>query len=703
MSDLQAPRTASAVAIEVLTTAFERAPVGVGVCDEDGRFVAVNESLATLLERPTNALVGRPFLTFVHPDERAASLACYFASVVAAAGDKPQNPAHGQLRCVTGSGGVVWLSASWTITAPDRNGHQYGVVHLRDVTEQHEFRQQLAEAQRRFELAFNCAPIGIAMVGAEGQFLQTNRALQVMLGYTEAELLERTFSEVSHPAERAASVAVFHQLLVGEIDVHESVKSYLHRDGHTVHARRVAAAARRPDGQADYLLVQIEDITAERHATDRLTELQVRDRITGLATAASLSLHLELSQAPRSLVLLQIEDLPRLTSALGHAEANQLLRQLANRLAACSRDGDVLARVSDSEFAVVLEDASGDAGASLAARLSGDLAQPIITDHAATTVSVRIGLDADPEGTRPLNALLQRAGLAAQSPDESQPRTWARFKPAMLTSSARELALEADLRRALDDHELHLAYQPIIAVADGRIAAVEALSRWNHPALGPIPAGEFIAIAERSTSMSTLTRWALTTACTDLARWQSDLASADELAVAVNISALTFANPDFPSLVDECLNRAEVSAERLILEITETAAANADQSFVHNANRLRERGIRIALDDFGAGYSSLTRLARLPITELKLDRALTDPELNPNVARALLSATIDLATDLGLTLVAEGIETREQLDLLRTSGCPYAQGHLLAVPQSADEVWRLLHRAGPPGAEVSDA
>jgi PAS domain S-box-containing protein len=413
------------VAAEVLRTAFERAPVGVGVCDEDGRFVAVNESLAALLGEPVTAIIGRPFLTFVHPQERAAALACYFASVVAAAGEPKPPAAHAELRCVTGEDAVVWLAASWTITGPDPDGHQYGVVHLRDVTEHRAVQEQLARAQHLFELAFDCAPIGIAVVGPDGRFLHANRALQVMLGYSETDLLQRSFAELIDPAERDNSLAVFDQLLTGELEVHESVKRYLHRDGHTVHARRFATAARQPDGQADYLLIQIEDITAERHSTDRLTDLHIRDRVTGLGTAASLALQIELSPAPRTLVLIGVDDPARLTATRDAADLNDLVGRLADRLAARCRHGELVARVGDAELAVVLDHADPAAGSVLAARLRDDLARPIRTGDGASTICARVGVDTDPTGTRPLSALLHHARLAAQATcDNAQSRTF---------------------------------------------------------------------------------------------------------------------------------------------------------------------------------------------------------------------------------------------------------------------------------------
>jgi PAS domain S-box-containing protein len=670
----------------VLETAFLQAPVGVGVCDRDGRFIAVNTALAHLLGRPAARIVGRPFLTFVHPQERAASLAAYFESVVAAASAPIRRAAHAELRCLTGDGDVVWLAVSWIITAPDDAGDQVGIVHLTDVTERREVERQLGRAQQRFELAFEHAPIGIAVVGADGRMLQVNRALQTMLGYQGTELLQRGFVEICHPDERPDALALLQQLVRGEVDVHESLRRYLHRDGHIIRARRVVAAARQPDGQIDHLLVQVENITAQRRSRPPLRA--PRDGVTGLATRKVLALQLELSaNIPRSLVLVQLPDLPHLT-ATPDGESEQLLAHVAAVLTRCSRNGDLVARVDAREFAIVVEDADANTGPALANRVRGALANPIVTEHGTTTLTVLVRVASDPAGTRHLDGLLHEARHPATPiPASAGLRRAASRRPSSghgdsLTASARDLALQADLDRALHEQDLRLVYQPIIALADGSMRSVEALSRWRHPALGPVAPAEFIAIAERGPAIHTLTQWALQTACADLAVWQARYPAAAQLSVAVNVSVQSFEMLDFPQQVADCLATTGLDPQHLILEITESAAAESATSFIDNAARLRGLGIGIALDDFGTGHSSLARIARLPLTELKLDQSLIGPASNEATAAAVLRAVVNLTADLGLGLVAEGVETPGQLELLYRCHCPHAQGNLLAPAQS---------------------
>ncbi|MDT5259426.1 MAG: hypothetical protein QOD10_4506, partial [Mycobacterium sp.] len=652
---------------------------------------------ARLLGLDRDEIVGRPFIRFVHPDHRSAGLAWYFASVVAAAAQPGRDAEHGELRCVTGDGSLLWIAVSWTITSPDSSGSQYAIVHMRDVTEHRAVQRELAAVRRRVEIAFDSAPIGNALIGADGRIVQANAALRSTLGYSDAEFRELTFADISHPDDRAGAVITFERLRSGELEVHETIKRYLHRDGHIIYARRVAAAARQPDGTAEYVLLQIEDITAERLAVAQLDQMTVRDQLTELATREFLARQLQLSRTPHTVVLIELDDPARMTSSLGRSGTDQLLVTVAQRLRSCCRDDDIIARLGDTEFAILLQEARPGAGRAVATRIRDAFSTPIHTQHAATTITAHVGIATDTGGTERLDTLLQQANLAAQTNKTSRRESWTTFHPAMLTASARRLALESDLRSAIAAGELSLQYQPIVDLTDGTIHSVEALSRWHHDALGAIAPDEFIPLAERSVLIDELTSWSLRTGCADLARWRARHPTAQHLAVAVNVSILSLAQPGFPTIVADCLTDNGIPPERLILEITETALAKADGATITNAHLIRKSGVRLAIDDFGAGYSSLSRLARLPITELKLDSALirAHTATDYTFAAAALRAAVGIAADLNLTLVAEGIETQTQLDLLRQYGCTQAQGYLLGRPQSADTLEPNL--ATPPG------
>lgn len=668
----------------ILVKAFSHAPVGVGITDADGRFVAVNDELARLLDRPMEHIVGRPFLTFVHPEERAASLAGYFVSVVAAVSQRATRPGHAELRCLTGRGSEAWFAVTWTITEPDSDDVQYGIVHMTDVTERREVQRRLARAEQAFQLAFDCAPIGIAVVNRDGRLLQVNRALVSMLGYEQAELAGAGVASIFHPGERRRTLDAIERLLSGELDMNESVRRLQHRDGHTVQARCILASARDPDGAFGHLLIQVENLNRQESKPDRLDLLQLRDRVTGLPTEQVMAAQVALTWGiPRSLVLIGLADLPGADETLS-AGREEVLNQLARIFTTSCRDGDLLARVSDHEFAIVVEDAGPRSAETLGERISAIVSDVLTDTDGGPGPAIRVGIARDEAGTKTLGDMLHQARAAASEPATAPPPR-AIVRPTM-TPLSRVLALENDLVSALRGGEISLVYQPIVDLCDGSLHSAEALSRWRHPVLGDIAPAEFVPIAERSPAIHMLTQWVVRSACAQFAGWKAAQLVPAPRAVAVNVSAQSFAATDFPAMVIETLTRAGLGPRDLILEITETAAADATTGLRDNAAQLHEFGVRIALDDFGAGYSSLARLVTLPFTELKLDRTLTAPGLDASVSGALLRSTVSMSADLGVDLIAEGIETPAQLELLRRHGCPFAQGYLLGPPQKPEDI-----------------
>jgi diguanylate cyclase (GGDEF)-like protein/PAS domain S-box-containing protein len=677
----------------LLRTAFVGAPVGVGVCDEDGRFLEVNDSLCVLLRHTRADVIGRPFLSFVEPAQRARSMAAYFRAVVAAATNRVTSEC-GELQCRTGTGEQIWVSANWTITAPDEHGSQYGVVHLRDVTEERHARHELAWMRRRMELAFRCAPIGVAVLDPDGRIVESNPALQAMLGYSEDELERLSFEEISHPEDRSGAMAVFEALAAGDLDSHDTVRRYLRDDGSVIYARRVLAVSDEGDSRGRYVLLQMEDVTGERQARAELRERQLRDSLTTLATRESLAYELEVSPTPRSLVVIELRDLSRLNGVLGPRYADEVLVQAAQRITVCCRDSDLVVRLGGGEFAVLIDDVDGSAAESIAQRVSAALAAPMIIDRMSVSVSASIGSTVDPSGREPLEALLQRADLAMHINKAAGDHSWTPYDPTMLDSGARELILESDLRLALDNGDLAVVYQPIVDTETGQLYSIETLSRWTHSTLGTIAPTEFIELAERAGLMGKLVEHTLRRACADLARWRAEFGErVAELAVAVNVPPQCLAGQDFPALVANCLIEADIPAEVLVLEITESALSTADPAALANAQTLRDLGVRLSMDDFGAGHSSLGRMAQLPITEIKLDRSFLADVDSADTDAPIIRAIVAMAAELGLNVVGEGVETQAQLDLLRRYRCPQVQGFLLAVPQPAQEITALL--AGP--------
>lgn len=440
-------------------------------------------------------------------------------------------------------------------------------------------------------------------------------------------------------------------------------------------------------------------LTAQRH------EQAITDQLTTLANRRAL-FHLldslveeqgDGANDPRSLAFLFV-DLDRfkeINDSFGHSVGDELLRQLGQRLTNMIRSSDLLVRLGGDEFAVVLLDADADYGTLVAQRISSRLEEPFQLGAVRARISASIGIAVSPRDAEEASELLRCADLAMyRAKLDNQPFAIYSHE---LDELGNRMALVEDLRLAIENRELQLCYQPQIDIDSGEIVALEALVRWNHPRLGPIPPLEFLPLAEDAGLMDQLTSLVLEMALSQSARWRDEQRP---VAVSVNVSSTNLINPEFPNLVDAALTRHQVPAETLVLEITETTAITDFNRCKQTIADLKDRGVTVSVDDFGAGFTSLAYLSSLAVSELKLDRSFvsglshsTDPR---NVA--LVRSTISLAHALGLRVVAEGVEDEASLDLLVGFECDLAQGYLISEPKPAAEL--ALERFAPPSTQA---
>ena len=673
----------------VLLTAFAGGPQAVGVCDQEGRFVAVNAAACRLLGHPREQIVGRPFRTFVHPADRAASLAAYFRSVAAAAADTAMPPERGRLRCVDSGGETVEATVRWTVSAPDAIGAQFGVVHLLDISWQRQIDREFADAAVRPSTAFHASQTGIGLIDPDGRFLAANGELAEMLGYRGTELTQLSVIDLVHPEDQAGAQSVLARISCGEIAVDDNVQRLVHRSGSVVHARRIVAAVRGTDDRVRYLIMQVEDVSEQWQASAKLRERAYPDPLTGLVSGEDLAAQLGASGSPRALVVVDVRNLALLNTTLGRARTDGVLVELTRRITGQCRHDDVVARLGGAQFAVLLRGHRGR-GDIVAERIAAAFEGPLRIGDRDVHALVAVSNAGDPTGEQSLSDLLLQLRPTARTRTEtSTPEPPADKGAAKPTDVARRLTLEADLAAALEAGQVTVAYQPVINLTSGRTTSVEALARWTHPALGAIGPAEFIPVAEAVGLIDRLTQAVLANACSNVAAWRGAHPELP-LTVAVNLSRHTLASPDLPSLVTGQLAIAELPAEALVLEFTEAALHTGGDTARSNADALRQLGVRLGIDDFGAEDHSFARLADTPASIVKLNRGLLPAHTQRRTDLPLLREAIRLAASLSLTLVAEGVETEMQLELLRSLGCPHAQGFHLARPQTADDINRLL-------------
>jgi diguanylate cyclase (GGDEF)-like protein len=443
------------------------------------------------------------------------------------------------------------------------------------------------------------------------------------------------------------------------------------------------------------------DITHTRRNRDELARLANFDALTGLANRHRFSAELSKLAAdpatpnrPCALFFLDLDNFKNINDSLGHGVGDQLLRRVGTRLKSCVADGDLLARLGGDEFALLSwRYASPEEAAALAERLVVLLSEPCQLDDAMVEVRASLGVALAPRDGRDPQSLLQCADLALYAAKAAGRNTYRFFVPQMAESARARVRLQHELGQALTAQQFILHFQPQLRLDTGEVIGFEALVRWQHSERGLVGPGEFIPIAEETGQIVTLGNWVLREACKAAAKWPSDLR------VAVNLSAVQFRSSSVIDLVDEALAESGLAPERLEVEITESALIEDHDGAQATLVALRSRGIRVAMDDFGTGYSSLAYLRRFPMDKLKIDgmfvRSL-DSDLD---AQAVVTAIISLARALRLETTAEGIETKEQLVMLRALGCDDVQGYLIARPMAGSDIPGYLARVAPHAPE----
>ena len=430
----------------------------------------------------------------------------------------------------------------------------------------------------------------------------------------------------------------------------------------------------------------------------QIERLAYYDNVTGLANRrlfadrARHDLLISSRQgSPTALLLLDVDRFKTINDSLGHAVGDEVLRQLAQRLGPCLRDSDTLARLGGDEFGVILQGSTAADAMHAADKLLAALQPPLdLPGQAPLSLSASIGIANFPEDGGDLESLLKNAEIAMYEAKRAGRNCARFFLHAMNEALGERLQMEAALRQALSQGCLQLHYQPKLRLADGRTMGCEALLRWRHPEWGPVAPDRFIGVAEECGLINALDAWVLEQACAQLARWQQAGVALPE--VAVNVSPLRFYQDDVAAHVGQLLQQHGLRAEQLTLEVTERLMLDDNARTRGQMQRLHEMGVRISVDDFGTGYSSLGYLKRLPVSELKLDKSFVrDLETDPD-DRALATAVIGIGRALGLTVVAEGVETAAQQQVLEQVGCDMVQGWRFGHPMPAEALEEWLRQ-----------
>jgi len=562
----------------------------------------------------------------------------------------------------------------------------------------------LQESEERFRSAFDYAAIGMALVSQEGRWLQVNRSLCGIVGYSEEELLTTDIQSVTHPEDLGDLLVQQSRLIKGTLPGYQTEQRYMHRLGHEVWSQLSVSRVRDPETQSVRFIFQIQDITDRKRAEARLVHDAFHDGLTGLPNRALFIDHLKLAVARRrrkeyalfSVLFLDLDRFKVVNDSLGHLVGDQLLKAVACKLQTCLRPGDTIARLGGDEFTILLEDIKSNTEAVyVAERIQRELTQAFELEGRTVFASASIGIAPSTTGYERPEDILRDADTAMYYAKSLGGNCHQVFDKSMHVRAVKLMQMHNDLRAAIEREQLVVEYQPIVSLDTFRVIGFEALARWQHDEHGLISPGQFIPIAEETGLILPIGEWILREACSQLRRWQDLYPNALPLTISVNLSGKQFAQPNLIEQIEQVLEETHLTPSSLWLEITESVVIKNVEAASETCKRLRRLGVGLSIDDFGTGYSSLSSLHSFPISTLKIDGSFVSRMDGDNENTEIVRTIMSLAGNLGMDVIAEGVETLEQLTKLRTLGCGKGQGFFFSRPMPATDAENLLIETTP--------
>jgi diguanylate cyclase (GGDEF)-like protein/PAS domain S-box-containing protein len=559
--------------------------------------------------------------------------------------------------------------------------------------------QEMRDSESRFHSAFTHSAIGMALVSTEGKLLQANAALCVMLGFSESELLSADIGALTQPDDAEKLKRDLGHLVDGVIStVHMELRGR-HKQDFDVWLSLNVSFFQDWNSRSRCLIFQVQDITHRRRAEAQLYHAAYHDTLTELPNRSHFNEQLRRAIAvvqhhPTRIFAVLFLDCDRfkvVNDSLGHKKGDELLVNVARRLQANLRPTDLIARLGGDEFAILVEDVRRETEViELAERLQSSLRAPVRLGNTEVTTSVSIGITLSSIGYDDPEEILRDADIAMYKAKSQGRAQHALFDLTLHDKVSEQLRLEGELRRAVEQGQLRLFYQPLYSLKTRRLKGFEALVRWQHPERGLLSPGAFVPLAEETGLIVALGNWVLQEACRQLCEWESASGIVGALEMNVNVCGMQLAQSNFVGQVARVLRTTGAGPDQVNLEITESMLMENMVSAVPTLNRLRELGVKLSIDDFGTGYSSLSHLHSLPIDTLKIDRSfvqrLTDNEQGAEIVRTIVT----LGKALGKQVLAEGIETEAQLRRLQELECELGQGYLFAKPLPAHEAEKIV-------------
>lgn len=659
---------------------FEHNPEAVFTLDRDGCFMSLNAAAERLIELKADQVIGQPYDLVVLEEDKARTREHFEAT-------KRGEPQHYEIGIINQRGQQQRIEiTNMPIIIDGEITGVHGIA--KNVTQQREYEERLQILNRSVEASTN----GVVISDARKKgfpVIYVNPAFSAITGYEADEMIGRSCAMLQGPETSRTTTLKIADALREQREVRCTIRNY-RKDGTTFWNELIISPVRDVHGEVTHYVGLQSDISARIEHEDKLAYQAAHDVLTGLANRASLEAYLYdacLSDQPVYVLFIDLDGFKPVNDSLGHECGDHILQQTAKRLSAVVPASNMLARFGGDEFVAVVQSATDPAAVvDLVQRILAQFDAPFTYEDAEVTLSAAVGIASSAMHTNHPNELIQYADVAMYEAKRRGSGSYQWFSPELDLDTQQQVTLRTQLQEAIAKRQFEVFYQPIVSRA-GAVVAAEALVRWKHPEQGYISPAAFIPLAERTGQIVTIGRWVLEQACRDL----PTLREHGITQVSVNFSPMQFYRDDFIKSVEQTMQEYAIKPGQLVAEITENVLLRDAQASLKMMHQLRDMGIEIALDDFGTGFASLSYLNLIPAQKLKIDRCFVQNIDSNHRNAAITRGVLTMAAELGMTVVAEGVETPAERDYLNDYACDFMQGYLFCKPKPLAELLEWLN------------
>lgn len=656
---------------------FDLAAVGMAHLAINGKWLRVNRKLCEITGYSEAELLELSFQGVTHPDDLGRDLDQLKELVAGRLASY-----HTEKRYIRKNGEIIWVALAVSVVWKEDGSPDYGISIIQDIQARKDAERATETAREQYKSLFEQLPEGVLLIDENVQVIAHNQEAMRQLEYSSEELLKLHVWDFEASDDPAAIAQRKQKILENGRDKFDSL--YRTRNGRVMEVDVSIQLVHMPDGRPLFQTL-FHDITEQKLAAKQIEHLAYHDQLTGLANRRLLQdrLNQAISSVLRrdaniAVLYLDLDNFKDVNDTLGHQAGDILLQAVTQRLLKSIRSEDTLARVGGDEFVIMLNDIAGsEDAATIAEKIVREMAQPLQLGLDEMRITPSIGISMCPQDARDAEDLLKYADAALYQAKQSGRATYRFYTQALHEKAVERLQIDRLLHKAIEKREFVLHYQPQVDLRDGNIIGCEALIRWNHPGLGQVSPARFIPIAEHSNLILEIGEWVIREACMQAKKWQDQ---SFNLKVSFNVSARQFMRPEeLMRALRSAINDSGVNPAMLVIELTENLLLDP-QGMGEVLNEIRMLGVQLALDDFGTGYSSLSYLRRFPINVLKIDQSFVSDADRDTDDEEMVRTIIDMAHNMRMTLVAEGVETLAQCDLLTMHGCEVGQGYHFSHP-----------------------